>query len=86
VGEVEDVRHRLGGMVDVALQVYHGGAVGQHAGREAFVEGLRHFALVFVAFAEIHVVTDADRLGKEAYHVRGFPYRLSVGNLALAFV
>jgi hypothetical protein len=86
VGQVQDVGHGLGGVVDVALEVDHGGAVGQDAGGQAFVEALGYFALVLVAFAEVHVVPDADGLGQEADHVGGLADGLAVGDLALALV
>jgi len=73
-------------VVDVALQVDHGRAGGQNAGLDALIEGFPDFALVAVAFAEVHVVANANRLGEEADHVRSFADGLAVRDLALAFV
>ena len=73
-------------MVDVALEVDDAGPLGQHALREAVVEGVADFLHVGVAGAEEHVVADADDLRQEGDHVGGFADGFAVGDLRLAFV
>ena len=84
--EVQQVGHRLRGMIEIALQVDDGGALRQDAFFEAFFDGGSDFDHVFVAFAEENIVADADRFGDERNHVGGFADGFAVGDLRLAFV
>src|ERR1041384_8039286 len=61
-------------------------ALAEDAFAEAFFDGVGDFAHVFVAFAEIDVVADADGFSEEGDHVGGFAHGLAVGDLGFAFV
>ena len=41
--QVQQIRHCLGGMIDVALKIDDGGALGQHAMPDAFIQRCPHF-------------------------------------------
>ena len=86
VDDVQHVRHALGGMVHVALQVHQGGLLLQNAVPVALLHRVHEGLLVLVALADEHVVPDADDLGHEGHHVGGLPDSLAVGDLALLLV
>ena len=82
---VESVGHDLGGVIDVALEVHQRGLLLQHAALPTFGHGVYHGVHVGVAFADIHIVPDADNIRHEGDHVSRLPNGLPVGYLALAF-
>ena len=84
--QLQQVGHRLGGMVDVALEADDAGALVEHALIEPFLNGPGDFAHVAVALAEIHVVADADDLRQERDHVRRLAHGFAVGDLRFALV
>ena len=84
--DVQQVRHGLGGVVHVALEVDQGGPLLQDALFIALVQGVHEGLLVFVALLDEHIVPDADDIGHEGDHVGGFPDGLAVGDLALLLV
>ena len=59
---MQQVGHGLCGMVEVALQVDNSRPYGQHTTGGAVVECFAYLAHVFVAFAQVHVVADADKI------------------------
>ena len=86
VDAVEHVRHALGGMVDVALEVDQRGLLLQYARLVALGDGVHHVVHVGVALADVHVVPDADDVRHEGDHVGGLPHGFAMGDLALALV
>ena len=86
VDAVEHVRHALGGMVDVALEVDQRGLLLEDARLVALGDGVHHVVHVGVALADVHVVPDADDVGHEGDHVGRLAHGLAVGDLALALV
>ena len=68
-------------MVEIRLEVDHGGALQQDAGAVALVERRRDLQHVIVALAEEHVVTDAHDLGEEAEHRGRLADGFAVGDL-----
>ena len=84
--EVHQVRHALGGMVDVALQVDHVRPLLEYAGAEAVRQGCRHFLHIGVAGAQVDVVPDADELREKCDHVGGLAHRFPMGDLGTAFI
>ena len=83
---MQQIRHALGGVVDVALEVDQRGLLLQHALGVAVGHGVDDVVHVLVALADVHVVADADDVRHEGHHVRRLAHRLAVGDLALAFV
>ena len=86
VDDVQHVRHALRRMVDVALEIDQRGALFEHAVAPAFLNRRGHRAHVGVALADVHVVADADDVGHEGNHVRGFAHGFAVGDLGFALV
>ena len=84
--DVQHVRHALGGVVHVALQVHQGGLLFQNAVPVALLHGIHEGLLVLVALADEHVVPDTDDVGHEGDHVGGLADGLAVGDLALLLV
>ena len=83
---MQHIRHTLGRMVDVALEIDQRGFLFEHALPVAVGYGVYHIVHVLVALADIHVVPDPDHVRHEGNHVGRLPDRLPVGNLALALV
>ena len=83
---MDQIRHRLRRMVNVALQIDHVGPLMQHAFLKTFLHRGGNLAHVTVALAEIHVVADADDLGQERNHVRRLAHGFAVGDLRFLLV
>ena len=81
-----EVGHRLGRVVDVALQIDQSRTLRQNAIGKTVVERSANFTHVGVTSTEEHVVADTDRISAEGNHVSGFANGFTVGDLRLAFV
>jgi len=86
VTDLEQIGQGLGGMVDIALEVYDCGPLVQDPFCKALVDCGRDLAHIAVAFAQEHVIADADRLGKEGDHGRGLAHGLAVGDLGFDLI
>jgi len=86
VDQMLQVGHRLGGVVQVALQVDQGRALFENAVRKTLRDGVGHRFHVGVAFADVHVVANPDDIGHKGDHVRSLPDRLAMRDLRLALV
>ena len=86
VDNMEHVRHGLGGMVDIALQVDQGGPLFKHALIKTCLNRLGHLAHVGIALADIHVISNADNIGHERDHVGGFAHGFAMGDLGFTLV
>ena len=75
---VEHIRHTLGRVVHIALEVHQRGPLLQNAVPVAFIQGIHKGFLIFV--------TLTDDVRHEGHHVGGFPNGLAVGDLRLLFV
>ena len=84
--QVQQVGHRLGRVVDVALQVDDPRALRKHAVGKGLVQRGSHLSHVGVAGTEEHVVADADDVAQEGDHGRGLANGLPVGDLRFALV
>ena len=83
---VKHISHTLSRMVDIALEVYQSRLLLQHAGFIALGNCIDYIVHVGIAFADIHVIANADDVCHEGNHVRGFTYGFTVSNLTFAFV
>ena len=86
VDAVEHVRHALGGMVDVALEVDQGGLLLQDARFMSLSHSVHDIVHVFVSLADVHVVADPDDIRHEGDHVGCLADGLAMCDLALALV
>ena len=86
VDHVEHIRHALGWVVHIALEVYQRGPLLQNAVPVAFIQGIHKGFLIFVTLTDKHIIPDADDVRHEGHHVGGFPNGLAVGDLRLLFV
>ena len=86
VDHVEHIRHTLGRVVHIALEVHQRGPLLQNAVPVAFIQGIHKGFLIFVTLTDEHIVPDADDVRHEGHHVGGFPNGLAVGDLRLLFV
>ena len=73
-------------MVDVALEIDQSGFLLQNTCFMSFRNGVNNGMHVGVAFSNIHVVTDSDRVRHEGNHVGCFANRFAVRNLALTLI
>ena len=82
MNDVQQVRHRLGGVVHVTLEVHQRGTLLQDPLLIALVQRVHKGLLILVALLNEHVVPDADDVGHEGHHVGGLTDGLAVGDLA----
>ena len=83
---VEDIRHALGRMVDIALQINERRLLLQHAVLIALLDRVDNRLLIGMALADVHIIADADDVRHKRDHVCGLADRLAVGDLTLALV
>lgn len=84
--DVDEVRHGLGWVVLVALQVEDSGTSVENFFFIGFLEILGNFGLVSMTFVDILIVSDGHYFRKEGNHGSGFSDGFTVGNLGLANV
>ena len=60
---MHQVGHRLGRVVDITLKVYNSGTLWQHSVLKSVVKGIANLFHIGMAFAQEHIVTDADNVG-----------------------
>ena len=84
--DVQHVRHTLGRMVDVALQVHKRRLLLEDAVPESFRHRVDDIMHVLVAFSDIHVIADTDDVRHEGNHIGSFTYRLAMSDLALLLI
>ena len=80
------IRHTLGRMVDIALQVDQGRLLLQDPVLIALSHGVRDKLLVSMPLPDVHVIADSDHVRHKGNHVGGFPDCLAMGDLALLLV
>ena len=56
-------------MVNVALKVYKSRSLLKDTVFVALCYSINNFMHVFVAFADVHIITDTDHVSHEGYHV-----------------
>ena len=84
--QLQQVGQRLCGMVNIALEIDDTGSLVEDAPVKPFLHRLRDFAHIGIAFAQVHVVADADRLGQKRNHVGGLAHGFAMGDLGLLLV
>ena len=60
--QMKGIGHRLGGMIDIALQIDQCGPLGQHTLLMPLAHCPGHLLHIGVALPDINVITDADDL------------------------
>ena len=73
-------------MIDIALQVDHRWSLVQNALLIALLNRACHLAHIFIAFAQEHVIADADDFSEKGDHSSGFPDRLAMRNLGFYLI
>ena len=84
--DMEHICHRLCRMIDVALKVYQGRPLFQNSIFMSLLYSVHHIMHIFVALANIHIITDTDYIRHEGDHIRCFTYSLTVCDLGFSFV
>ncbi len=86
VDQMERIGHRLGRVVDIALEVDDGGPLRKDAFTVSLVDRGRHFLLISMAFTQVDVIADPDHFCEKRDHCGGFPNGFPMGYLRLLFI
>ena len=84
--DVKHISHSLCRMVDIALKVNQSRFLLKDTVFVALCYSVNNFMHVFVAFADVHIITDTDNVSHEGDHVSCFTNCFAVSNLRFAFI
>ena len=86
VDDMQHVRHALGRMVHVALQVHERRSLLEDTVAVALFQRVHERLLILMTLMDVHVVADADDVSHERDHVCGLTDGFAVGNLGLLLI